>query len=330
MSTSATTSAQPSIIRSVREEWSKELEALPSLEETGGKIPSIFLAHGQPLLVYPSNLHRVGFDALQETQGANGTLANFLKDIGPVLVDKYKPKAIVVFSAHWETHGERLVTDYGEENPLLMDYFGFPDELYKLKFESRGDTIVAERVVELFKQAGMKARLSSKLEQRGEDGRGFAGPGLDHGVFVPFKLMFNDKAPVPIIQVSIDASLSPEKEWAIGAALEPLRSEGILIISGGLTIHTFRDFGAFAPSTAKPVYKGFEESIIDAVAVPDPTKRKQALVNLIHHPGFRACHPREEHFVPIYIAAGAADATGGKARVLSGIHGAKTVAFGLP
>lgn len=58
----------------------------------------------------------------------------------------------------------------------------------------------------------------------------------DHGVFVPFKLMFKDASPIPIIQVSIDASLSPQKEWALGAALEELRSEGVLIISGGLTV----------------------------------------------------------------------------------------------
>lgn len=60
-------------------------------------------------------------EALLETQGPDGTLANFLKDLGPVLLEKYKPKAIVVFSAHWETPNERLVTDYGSENPLLMD-----------------------------------------------------------------------------------------------------------------------------------------------------------------------------------------------------------------
>ncbi|KAL8278863.1 hypothetical protein RQP46_008734 [Phenoliferia psychrophenolica] len=306
MSTAASTT--PSIVLSTREEWSKELDRLPSLEATGGAIPSIFLAHGQPFLVYPPALaaQRSGFEALRATQGPDGTLANFLKDLGPVLLEKYKPKAIVVFSAHWETPNERLVTDYGAENPLLMDYFGFPDELYQLKFESSGDHAISERVVELFKAVGTKARLSSKLEPRGEDGRGHQGPGLDHGVFVPFKLMFGDKSPIPIIQVSIDSSLSPEKEWAIGAALAPLRSEGILLISGGLTIHTFRDFGAFAPATTKPVFKDFEESILDAVAVPEPAKRKQALINLTSHPGFRSAHPREEHFVPLYVAAGAA------------------------
>ena len=62
------------------------------------------------------------------------------------------------------------------------------------------------------------------MEARGQDGRGFSGPGLDHGVFVPFKLMFGeDFMDVPVVQVSIDSSLSPEKNWAVGKAVEALR-----------------------------------------------------------------------------------------------------------
>ena len=110
-------------------------------------------------------------DTLLETQGPNGSLANFLNDLGPVLLEKYKPKAIVVFSAHWESPNERLVTDYGSQNPLLMDCalrmawrgagrralttraadFGFPDELYEIEFESSGDHALSERIVELYK-----------------------------------------------------------------------------------------------------------------------------------------------------------------------------------
>ena len=64
---------------------------------------------------------RSGMDALRETQGPDGTLAQFLRDLGPALLEKYKPRAIVVFSAHWETSNEQLVTDYGANQPLLMD-----------------------------------------------------------------------------------------------------------------------------------------------------------------------------------------------------------------
>lgn len=61
--------------------------------------------------------------------GSRGPLAQFLDDFGPALLKKYQPKGIVVFSAHWETGKERLVTDYGETNPLLYDYYGFTPEV---------------------------------------------------------------------------------------------------------------------------------------------------------------------------------------------------------
>ncbi|GAA6013716.1 hypothetical protein JCM10207_004830 [Rhodosporidiobolus poonsookiae] len=134
-------------------------------------------------------------------------------------------------------------------------------------------------------------------------------------------------------QVSISTDLSPSAEYALGAALEPLRREGVLLVSGGLTIHTFRDFAAFSPRSAKPLYRDWERAIVEAAEVQDAAKRRTALFSLVHHPGFRAAHPREEHFVPLYIAAGAADQAsakeGKKARVVCGLWGAKTIVFGV-
>ncbi|BGP12106.1 hypothetical protein JCM10213_005213 [Rhodosporidiobolus nylandii] len=335
-STAAPVQGDGAEVYTTPEEWKRELDALPSLEETGGAIPSVFLAHGQPMLIYPPHLSvgssRLG--AIADIQGPlpNGLLARFLSDLGPALLEKYKPKAVVIFSAHWETRGGGVVTDYGEENPLLYDYFGFPSDLYNVNFKSSGDHALAERVVTLLKDAGVPSRLTSKLESRGEDGRGFEGPGLDHGVFVPLLLALGEKPSIPVIQVSIDAALTPASEYALGAALEPLRKEGVLIMSGGLTIHTFREFDAFSPKTARGIYRDWERAIVEAAAVEEPTARKSALFSLIHHPAFRSAHPREEHFVPLYIAAGAADEAskeGKKARTVCGLWGAKTVVFGV-
>lgn len=134
------------------------------------------------MLVYPPHLD-IGSSRLAsiaDIQGPQGALASFLRDLGPALLEKYKAKAVVVFSAHWETpNGGGVVTDYGVENPLLCDYFSFPEELYQLKFKSSGDHELAEKIVGLLQGAGISgSRLTSKLEPRGEDGRGFAGPGL--------------------------------------------------------------------------------------------------------------------------------------------------------
>ena len=116
------------------------------------------------------------------------------------------------------------VTDYGDDQPLLMDYFGFHPALYKLKFSSSGDSSLSQRVVAAFKEAGIRARTTPATESRGQDGRGFMGPGLDHGVFVPFRIMFGHEfKSIPIVQASIDSSLSPEINWAVGKAVSKLR-----------------------------------------------------------------------------------------------------------
>lgn len=142
--------------------WKEALDSLPATPE---KIPSFFFAHGSPVLAMgdrnddrdPLKAHR-----------PYGDLATFLKLFGPWLLKTYKPKAILVVSAHWETYGERhgtspqifeqqrpsdicVVTDYGDENPLLYDYYGFASEMYRLKFKSRGDSAITERVVQALK-----------------------------------------------------------------------------------------------------------------------------------------------------------------------------------
>ncbi|KIJ34630.1 hypothetical protein M422DRAFT_34980 [Sphaerobolus stellatus SS14] len=297
--------------------WQEALAALPSFENTG-KIPAFYFGHGQPMLMWPESMPDPETDIF-EFVGP--------KDFGPVLLEKYKPKAIVVFSGHWETSEEQLVTDYGNENPLFMDYFGFPDELYKVQFKSRGDSALAQRIVHIFKQHNIPARKTTIMEARGQDGRGFASPGLDHGVFTPFKLMFGDKIDIPIVQVSIDQSLSPEKNWAIGKAISELRSDGVLVLSGGLTIHNLRDWSAFNEATAEPVFKEFDSAVIRAAGISDPVERRKSLLALTSHAGFKLAHPRAEHFIPIYVAAGCGEE--GESRVVSGIYGSTTVAFGL-
>ncbi|KAF8630428.1 hypothetical protein AX15_002976 [Amanita polypyramis BW_CC] len=305
--------------------WRKALDALPA---TPNNIPAFFFSHGSPLLLIPSDFAKSGaFGEMGRYTGPDGPLGNFLRDFGPALLRKYKPKGIVVFSAHWETSGERLVTDYEGENPLLMEYFG--SEAYKMKFRSRGDSALTHRVVELLNKAGERARTITNLEPRKDDvGGGFEGPGLDYGVFIPFRFMFGANfMDVPIVEVSLDSSLSPEKNWAIGKAVTQLRKEGILILSGGLTVHNLDDTVGFSPLTASPAHLQFGEAALRAMEISNPVERKAAMMALPSHPGFKPAHPRAEHFIPVYIAGGAGE-EGGVA-VLTEEYGAETVAFGL-
>ncbi|KAG0705219.1 Extradiol ring-cleavage dioxygenase class III enzyme subunit B [Suillus ampliporus] len=301
-------------------EWRAALDSLPPTPE---KIPAFFFGHGSPMLVAER--------AKNSAMGPEGDLAKFLRDFGPTLRAKYKPKGIVVFSAHWETLGVRHVTDYGDVNPLLMDYYGFEPYFYQQRFESKGDRTLAERVVQLYKEASQEAKLSSVHESRGLDGRSSPprpGPGFDHGVFVPFKLMFGDKVDdMPIVQVSIESSDDPEKNWAVRKAVSKLREEGILILAGGLTIHNLYDRKHFTEKLASPNVKMFNQAITVAACQSQVIERKQSLFDLMKHDGFVLAHPSIEHFVPLYIAAGAGEEGG--VQVLSAIYAAPTIAFGV-
>ncbi|KAG8953374.1 hypothetical protein FRC00_006367 [Tulasnella sp. 408] len=153
-----TTSAYPT----TKDEWQKALSELPEVKEGDGKkIPAFFFAHGSPMLIWPKNkAPRPGpFGDMLKYQGPESPLADFLKDFGKVILEKYKPKALVVFSAHWEESGDMLVTDYGEENPLLYDYYGFEREFYEVTFSSKGDSDVANRVVDLLQKVMSKTNF---------------------------------------------------------------------------------------------------------------------------------------------------------------------------
>lgn len=73
------------------------------------------------MLIWPEKLGPLPMAGLGEVQGPKGLLVQFLRELGPALLAKYKPRAVVVLSAHWETDDETLVSDWGEENPLLYD-----------------------------------------------------------------------------------------------------------------------------------------------------------------------------------------------------------------
>jgi aromatic ring-opening dioxygenase catalytic subunit (LigB family) len=236
-----------------------------------------------PALLWPKNLDNPRGDLMGDISGPDGLLPQFLRDFGKTLIEKYaffpffqlarltftlaryNPKGIIVFSAHWDD-AELLVTDYKPENPLLYDYYGFPEQLYDITYRSRGDSALSKHITETFESHGLTARTTPDTEPRGRDGRRRNRPlvesGLDHGVFLPFKLMFPDTAspdgvfPIPIVEVSMSSTFEPEPQWEIGAAIKELREQGYLILAGGLTVHDFGDFSSFNSDRAKPVSNG--------------------------------------------------------------------------
>ena len=196
------------------------------------------------------------------------------------------PRALLVVSAHWEEPVPTLMTS--ERPPMLYDYYGFPPESYRLTWPAPGDPGLAREVAALIEQAGF--RSGSDAER-----------GFDHGTFVPLKVTYPD-ADVPAVQLSLMRGLDPAQHIALGRALAPLRDQGIFIIGSGMTFHNLRAFG---DPRAVAFSETFDEWLRE-VMQRSPAERERELIDWSKAPAARIAHPREEHLIPLMVAAGAA------------------------
>ena len=203
------------------------------------------------------------------------------------------PKAILVATAHWEE--AQFTVSSGAHPPMLYDYYGFPAHTYQVRYPAPGSPDLAKRAGALLDAAG--------IGHREDPGRGF-----DHGTFVPLSLMFPD-AVVPVVMLSLKSTYDAAEHVRMGAALEPLRDEGVLIVGSGLTYHNMRGFGHDAATTVADVFEGYLNA---AISAPDAAQRNDALVHWQSAPGARLAHPQEDHLLPLMVAAGAAGADVGR------------------
>jgi aromatic ring-opening dioxygenase catalytic subunit (LigB family) len=199
-----------------------------------------------------------------------------------------QPIAILSVSGHWEEPQFTVATS--EHPPMVYDYYGFPDHTYRIRYAAPGSAAIASRVAQLLRTAGLVVNQDPE--------RGF-----DHGTFVPLAVMY-PQAQIPVVSLSLRANLSASEHLRMGAALAPLRDEGVLIVGSGLSYHNLRALRM--ASTAGPVSEQFEAWLTDAVSDPDPTARTQRLARWDSAPAARLAHPREEHLIPLMVAAGAA------------------------
>jgi len=201
------------------------------------------------------------------------------------------PRAILVISGHWEEPAFTF-TGAAEHPGLIFDYYGFPPETYQLTWPAPGAPWLAERGAALLTEAGLPTAV--------DPARGF-----DHGVFVPLKVAFPE-AEVPVVQMSLHASLDPALHLAAGRALAPLREEGVLVLGSGMSFHNLRAMGD--PRVAEPSSE-FDRWLATAAAA-EPEQRTALLAHWAQAPFARLCHPREEHLLPLMVAAGASPAPG--------------------
>lgn len=230
------------------------------------RMPAMYLGHGAPPLVD---------DLLWTTQLAawSGALP--------------RPTAILVVSAHWEAAPLTIgATDNAA--PLVYDFYGFPERYYRTTYPAPGAPALAEQI---------RALLSDTEQVTHAPDRG-----LDHGAYVPLTVMYPD-ADIPVLQISMP-TLDPGRLLRIGAALRPLRDEGVLIMGSGFLTHGLpflRDFRFDAPPPGWSTE--FDHWAAEALHHGDV----DALASFRTAPGARYAHPTTEHFAPLFVTLGAAE-----------------------
>ncbi len=237
----------------------------------------LFLSHGGgPLPLLGDAGHREMVALLQEI--ASQHLA--------------RPGAILVISAHWEARVPTLTS--AAQPPLIYDYYGFPEESYKITYPCPGAPGLARSVQAALGEAGMDAELD-------------ADRGFDHGLFIPLKIMY-PAADIPCVQLSLLQSLDPAAHLRMGTALAGIEHDGLLVIGSGFSFHNLRAF--FSPDTpeSRRQNEAFEAWLIETCTAPDLDENERALrlQNWAQAPHARYCHPREEHLLPLQVCYGMA------------------------
>lgn len=224
----------------------------------------IFVCHGGPTIVVEKNEY-----------------TDFLKDLGK----KQTPKAVVIFTAHWESKFT-TISSIDDTYDMIYDFSGFSKDLYSIKYPAKGSVEIASKLQAMLRNNGIESRLD---ESRG----------LDHGAWDILYLMYPN-ADIPVVQVSLNPQLSMEKQYEIGRAIKELGKEDILVIGSGSTVHNLSTIDWYSEK-AEEWAQEFDNWLIDKVEGNDI----EALFNYRQlAPYAKRAVPTEEHIVPLFIAMG--------------------------
>jgi 4,5-DOPA dioxygenase extradiol len=180
----------------------------------------------------------------------------------------------------------------------IHDFGGFPPDLFQIRYPASGAPQVAQRAVELMKDAGLAASTN-------------ACRGLDHGAWVPLRHMY-PRADVPVVQIALQPALGSTHHLRLGAALAPLADEGVLIIGSGHMTHNLSEvmqllrqgsvqFGE--ETSAEPyveAFRGWIDHALRANSFDDLAAWRERA------PHAQRAHPTTEHFLPLLVARAAA------------------------
>lgn len=279
-------------------------------------LPIFFFSHGGPT-----------FADKHDKMGGDLGAWNTTQKVGQYIKNKVKPDFIIVVSAHWQTsqpdeievsvagEGEAWYTQNDivskklrpDENALIYDFYGFPQRFYQSQFHTLTNNFIANDIVKTLKDSDW---FQAKVQQRG----------IDHGVFVPFKVAFGDTEvqdsgkldiDVPVIQVSLAGTSDIEIHYRLGEALSKYRDLNGAIIFSGMSVHNLRDLGLAMANGNKPLEyaQPFNKILTKILTNPNKSEVLQQLKQLPNNPEwasyYKRSHPTNEHLLPAIVAAGA-------------------------
>lgn len=250
-------------------------------------LPTLYLSHGSPMI------------ALEP-----GHAGQFYRRLGQAIDAAFgRPRAVVGISPHTATRSPVVLGAARHE--AIHDFGGFPEALYRERYDAPGDPALAQSVGQHLKDAGLSATVLPE-------------GGLDHGFWTLFKHVW-PQADLPIVPLSLVPMASPEQQWRVGAALEPLTREGVLVVGSGSITHNlgrfFRDPHDIdaEPTPDTLAFTGWvaeRSAARDWVALKDYRRQAPHAVDM---------HPTDEHWLPFYVAAGAGGDAAVPARLYDGV-----------
>ncbi|CAN1161945.1 Extradiol ring-cleavage dioxygenase [Linum perenne] len=211
---------------------------------------------------------------------------HFLKSWDQKIYTKDKPKEILIISGHWDTKVPAV--NIVDRNDTIYDFYGFPKQMYQIKYMPPGAPALAKKVKELLMSSGFDQVLEDKKQ------------GVDHGAWVPLMLMYPE-ADIPVCQLSVQSDQDGTYHYNMGKALAPLRQEGVLIIGSGSATHNLREMSRSVGSVA-PWALEFDTWLKDSLIegrYEDVNHYEQKA------PHGKKAHPWPDHFFPLHVAMGA-------------------------
>lgn len=240
-----------------------------SSPSTTDRLPVLFVSHGSPMFALEAG----------ETGPALTRWGQALRQRHPGL------RGVVILSPHWMTHGVEVMAH--AQPPTWHDFGGFPPALYRLQYPAPGSPVLAQQVQARLAQAGIAATLNPERP-------------LDHGAWVPLMHLL-PQADVPVVQLALPVDADARAVYALGQALQDLRSQGVLLVGSGSMTHNLREFFGGERQAASYVveFSRWVEQQVQAGAIDALLDWQQQAPHALR------AHPTDEHFLPLYFALGA-------------------------